>query len=111
MYIEEQTLCEDSVLSALGNFEKGKFPVFNLHQFEESDAKLNNVYKKIQHDPKFEYGTVTKAAIRTAQIQWILYRNAWVKFCQVKYPAMDTTALKTWLTNSRAGKLEEFITQ
>ena len=72
---------------------------------------LNRNYLKIQINPDYNYGTVTKESIKTTQRQWIKYRDAWITFCKSKYPAIDSLSLKTWLTNTRIEQLQGLMSE
>ena len=78
-------------------------------EFAAADAKLNDVYKKVQHAAGEDWGTVTKDGIRLAQRAWLGYRDAWVAFAKVKYPSITSDTIRTWLTQKRTSELEEFL--
>jgi uncharacterized protein YecT (DUF1311 family) len=55
------------------------------------------------------YGTVTPNGVKLAQRAWLRYRDAWVKFGVVKYPAVSTDSWKTWLTQQRIPLLQPWL--
>lgn len=108
MIQEEQSL-EKKFAASLHEFEKGKLPRYSERNFSAADAKLNVVYRKIQRNKKFSYGTVERRGIKLTQRTWIRYRDAWVKFAMKKYPAADAVSFKTWLTRERTKMLDDFL--
>lgn len=88
----------------LAAFEKGVYEVPPPAQFALDDAELNRVYgerMKIQRD---EYD-VSAAAIRATQRSWLMYRDAWVSFAALRYPALPPDSLKALLTQWRIKQL------
>ena len=93
----------------LQSLAAGKAPTFTADEFAAADAKLNDVYKKVQQGTGKDWGTVTKDSIRVAQRAWLGYRDAWVAFAKIKYPLITLDTIRTWLTQKRATELEEFL--
>ncbi|OAI09078.1 hypothetical protein A1353_04940 [Methylomonas methanica] len=109
MTVGEEASLQDDFLASLQSFEKGHTPNFDDQQFAEADAKLNAIYKKILADKNFSWGTVNQNSIKETQREWLKYRDAWVKFGSIKYPAVSATSWKTYLTEKRIKMLEEFL--
>lgn len=94
-------------------FEKGNAKLALPQQLPIADAELNRLYRAIMakssadpdHPDQLEDSTVTKAEVRTAQRLWLKYRDAWVRFAALRYPAMSADALKATLTQWRARQL------
>ncbi|MDQ2820422.1 MAG: DUF1311 domain-containing protein [Pseudomonadota bacterium] len=94
-------------------FEKGNVKLTLQQQLPIADAELNRLYRAImarrstdpEHPDQLEDSTVTKADVRTAQRLWLKYRDAWVHFAALRYPAMPADALKATLTQWRAQQL------
>ncbi len=94
----------DDFVAALQRFEKGQLPKFSAADFSKADAELNSIYSKLQSDPKnkaYEDTTLTPEGIKIAQRAWLRYREAWVKFGQLKYPSVSPESWRTWLTQDR----------
>jgi uncharacterized protein YecT (DUF1311 family) len=105
--IEAEAALNDEFVAALQDFEKGQLPRSSSADFIEADGELNSVYSKIQAEPASpEMGTVTGTGIKAAQRAWLSYREAWVKFGQVKYPEVTPDSWRTWLTQSRIKMLK-----
>jgi uncharacterized protein YecT (DUF1311 family) len=108
--IEEEADLNDGFVAALERFEKGQLPRFTSSDFSKADAELNSVYSKIQSDPKNninEFSTVTPEGVKRAQRAWLRYREAWVKFGQLKYPSVSPEGWRTWLTQERIKMLKD----
>ncbi|PSJ41689.1 lysozyme inhibitor LprI family protein [Allosphingosinicella deserti] len=51
-------------------------------------------------------GAVTRTGIRDAQRAWLRYRDAFLAFAKVKFPAVASDSLAAWLTDKRTEMLE-----
>lgn len=101
---------ENDFIGSLENFENGQVPNFTSQQFSNADTKLNAIYKRIQTETKdASWGTITNNGIMKTQREWLKYRDAWVKFGSIKYPAVSATSWKTYLTEKRIKMLEDFL--
>lgn len=88
----------------LAAFEKGVYKMPPPAQFALDDAELNRVYGervKIKRDED----DVSAAAIRATQRSWLMYRDAWVAFAALRYPALPADSLKALLTQWRIKQL------
>jgi uncharacterized protein YecT (DUF1311 family) len=88
----------NEVVSALERFEHSELPRFSEDDLTKADAELDLAYQKIQKNPKFHYLGATQGGIKETQRAWIAYRDALVRFEQVRFPAMSQESWKTWLT-------------
>jgi uncharacterized protein YecT (DUF1311 family) len=107
--IEAEASLSDGFVAAVERFERGELPSFSQAEFKKADAELNSVYSGIQSkgpDPD-RMGTVTPEGIRIAERAWLGYREAWVKFGQIKYPAVTPDSWRTWLTQERVKMLQD----
>ncbi len=105
-FIDEEEKLRDEFLISIKLFEAGQIPADI--DFVKADRDLNNLYSQILTMKFEEYpGAVTKNGIRSTQRKWIKYRDAWVKFAEVKYPARSPDLWKTWATKQRSKQLEE----
>ncbi len=77
------------------------------------DARLNKAYRAIMHPgpadkPQYEIATgITPDGIKEAQRAWLKFRDAWVAFGKVRYPAVSAHAWKAMLTERRVNDLED----
>jgi formylmethanofuran dehydrogenase subunit E/uncharacterized protein YecT (DUF1311 family) len=107
--VEAEADLNNDFVAAIERFEKGQLPKFNAADFSKADAELNSVYAKLQSDPKKnlpEFSTVTPQGVRTAERAWLAYREAWVRFGQLKYPSVNPESWRTWLTQERTKMLK-----
>jgi uncharacterized protein YecT (DUF1311 family) len=96
-------------------FEKGNVKLAAPAQLPTADAELNRAYKAVMATPSTDKdkpdavgdSSVTKADVRAAQRLWLKYRDAWVRFAALRYPAMPADALKATLTQWRAAQLDK----
>lgn len=102
MYVEAEQAEEDRFLAILQSLIKGEPPASPKESFVEADAKLNVLYGKIlKTKDSSARGTVTKDGIKATQRVWLRYRDAWVAFAKVKFPALAPENLTTALTSDR----------
>jgi len=52
---------------------------------------------------------IDKAGIQAAQRAWLRYRDAWVEFGKVRYPAVPAHAWRAWFTRQRIDMLKELL--
>ncbi|MYN01436.1 DUF1311 domain-containing protein [Pseudoduganella sp. DS3] len=99
---------EDDFLKSLQEFEAGKLPAFTQSDFAQADKELNLAYQRLkaQKDPDY-VGGVTFAEIQGVQRNWLAYRDAWVAFGKVRYPAVAPHAWRAYFTQKRTAMLNE----
>ena len=103
--ISKKTKLKDAFLQNIKTFELGKMP--NDTNFIKVDKDLNTLYSQIMKQTEIqESGTITKAEIKATQRKWIKYRDAWIKFVEIKYPDHSSDVWKTWLTKQRIKQLK-----
>lgn len=103
----EQTL-RDDFLAALQLYESGTLPNGTAKAYREADAILNSTYRNALSNAeahKAEYGAVQPEGIRDAERAWLKYRDAWVAFAKLRYPAVPSEAWLIVLTNDRTSIL------
>ena len=106
-YVSEIHSLNDALVENLEKFEKGKLPRFSAKEFVSADRELNSVYSALAKVGDLDQGSVTMVGIRKTERAWIRYRDAWVAFGQIRYPAMSAESWKTWLTLERTKMLRE----
>ncbi len=99
---------QEDFLKSLQEFEAGKLPSFTQNDFAQADKELNQAYQRLkaQKDPDYE-GGVTFAEIQGVQRNWLAYRDAWVAFGKVRYPAVAPHAWRAYFTQKRTAMLTE----
>jgi uncharacterized protein YecT (DUF1311 family) len=106
MEIGEEEGVRTEFLAMLEKLQAGTAPRFTAAQYKAEDAALNAAYRKLQAAPEEDMGTVTHAGIRTAQRSWLAYRDAFIAFAKVKYPAVTADSLAAWMTRTRTKVME-----
>ena len=110
MAIDEEQSQQAEFVGLLQSLEKGTAATFTAEQADAADARLNAAYQKIQHAPgTTQWGTVTKDGIRTTQRAWLRYRDAWIAFARVRFPAVTPDSLRAALIEKRTATLENFL--
>ncbi len=107
LQIEEQESLENEFLSSLKSLQNGHLPHYSSGQALKIDQQLNKVYNQIQNDSDFSLGTVTPESIKKTQKEWLKYRDTWVDFGKIKYPQVDETSWKAWLSEKRLTMLQD----
>lgn len=105
-----------ALLADVERFERRERPAKVPADFARDDKTLNSVYRKIlaaleiaKKKDDFAYGTVTPDGIRTTQRTWLRYRDAWVAFAAVRYPATPKEVWLAWLSEARTKALVEIV--
>jgi uncharacterized protein YecT (DUF1311 family) len=103
----EQTL-RSQFLAAIKSFESGKLPSGSAKPSKVADMQLNALYHEAlatAEAGKSNYGAIQPEGIRDAERAWLRYRDDWVKFGGLRYPAVARDAWLTLLTNDRVAIL------
>ena len=108
MVVDAEATEREWLREHLTAFEKGRFDAPPPAQFSQDDAELNRVYGTLMLKPLSEDLTEVSAAdIRKTQRAWLAYRDAWVAFAALRYPALPADALKALLTQWRVKLLSQ----
>ncbi|MBS1189758.1 MAG: hypothetical protein H6R10_1550 [Rhodocyclaceae bacterium] len=105
----------DLFVQDLERFEKGDLPRFTKAQFDQLDRALNQVFRKIMQaktaagGDTLGFSTIGKADVRSAQKLWLKYRDAWVAFGRLRYPAVEPHGWMALLTERRVAQLTEML--
>lgn len=106
--ISEEASLNDKFLKDIKMFESEQMPKDS--DFAKADKTLNTLYSQLMKQPDVDqYGAVTKEGIKATQRTWIKYRDAWIKFVEVKYPNHPSNAWKAWLTKQRIAQLNDVV--
>jgi hypothetical protein len=88
------------------------FKKYSADDFKKADDELNTTYVKVMHITNTDgWGTVTKAGIKSAEIKWIPYKEAWIAFGKKMCPEIPEYTWETILTQERTSQLEQFLPQ
>jgi uncharacterized protein YecT (DUF1311 family) len=96
--------------AALVSCEKGGLRGGPAAGLSGADLELNQLYRKALASAKAGedgYGAVQPDGIRDAERAWLKYRDAWVAFARLRYPAISAEAWLTLLTKDRIADLKD----
>jgi hypothetical protein len=88
------------------HFEHKKWPVLSDNQIATADALLHREYvKKLQQlrtqsKESIDQGSVTADHLSSVEETWQAYRDAWVAFARLRYPAA-VAAIRAEITLDR----------
>jgi hypothetical protein len=91
--IGSQDILKDLFHTEVVHFERKKWPVLSDNQIALADAWLHREYeKKLQQSrahtkDEIDQGAVTAGQLSSVQQTWQTYRDAWVAFARLRYPA------------------------
>jgi hypothetical protein len=106
---QEEGALREGFLAMLNSLEYNRIPHFDAMQWAHANRDLNSVYRQIQSDSEFSYGTVTREGIKKTQRLWLRYRDAWVAFGSHRYPQITPDTWKTWLTRERTRMIKDYL--
>lgn len=102
--IDAESSLKDDILAAIQSFEAGKPPHATAITAAQADAELNRAYRKMLQEAeghKDEYGAIQPEGIRAAERAWLRYRDAWLGFAELRYPAVPREVWLDLLTKDR----------
>ena len=92
---------------------RGELPTATAQDFKVADTDLNALYavvmKSARAGMRARPGSkeiVLPEGIRSSQLAWLKYREAWVEFGRLKYPAVNAEAWRADLTRERIRQWE-----
>jgi len=104
--IGSQSILKDIFHTELIHFEHGKWPALSKNQITRADALLDREYMKtLQHlrtqtKASIDEGAVTADHVSSVEEIWEKYRDAWVAFARLRYPA-EVAAIRAEITLDR----------
>jgi uncharacterized protein YecT (DUF1311 family) len=104
--IESQDILEDLFHTDLVHFESRKWPELSGNQIAGVDALLHSEYemklKQLIAQPQedIDEGAVSAEDLSSVEGTWEAYRDAWVEFARLRYPAA-ITAIRAKITFDR----------
>lgn len=107
--LDEEADFKQRFTLAIQKFESGDLPAGTAKDAATADAQLNAVYQKavkLADAGKFGYGAVQPDGIRKTEQAWIRYRDVWLRFAKLRYPATPASAWLTLITKDRTDVLK-----
>jgi uncharacterized protein YecT (DUF1311 family) len=109
MVIDEEEAVENAFSGLLARAEAGRLAAVAPGRARAADAALNATWKRLQATPDPEFDTVKLVDIVKAQRAWLKYRDAWIAFGRVRYPALPADAWIATLTEQRDSQLQDLL--
>ena len=104
---EDQALRADFLQSLL-DFEAGRLPAFSQQDLVRAEREMNQAYERLKAQKDQNHpGAVKWEGIRDTQRTWLAYRDAWLAFGKVRYPAVAPHAWKAYFTQKRTAMLSK----
>jgi hypothetical protein len=100
---------KESFLRHLQGFERGATPHFTSDQRTTADNAMKAAYGEIMSarpEGRLDDGQ-SQSELKESQELWLKYRDAWVSFGRLRYPATRAADWIAWCTWDRAIDLEE----
>lgn len=115
--VGEREALESALLASVQAFERGEWPQGSAADLAAADRQLNASYAAARAAAKFEepgamfgpLGSISPDGIRDAERAWIKYRDAWVAFGAVRWPAVAPVAWQHHFTVQRERQLRELV--
>jgi uncharacterized protein YecT (DUF1311 family) len=91
--ISSENILDDLFHTEVVHFERKKWPELSDNQVATADILLRRQYEKtlqqLRTRPKEEIyeGAVTAEHLSGVEVTWVNYRDAWVSFARLRYPA------------------------
>lgn len=113
MQLHAQSREKEWVREHLAAFDQGTATLPPADQFASDDAALNRLYRRLMASPSTDVDApdrlpgsmVTRTDMRNGQRAWLAYRDAWIRFAALRYPAVAPDALRAALTRWRSKQL------
>jgi len=105
--VEAEEAVADEFLDTLERLSKGTLRSYTNSAFRKADARLNQRYRQLLDSEALEDMGLGKDGVRRAQRAWLAYRDAFIAFAAVAFPAVSRDSIAGNLTDQRAGTLKE----
>ena len=98
---------EQAFSALLATIAEGKLAPTSAEEAKAADAALNAKYADLMRKAPdlFKDTTLTKTEVASTERAWLRYRDAWLAFAKVKFPALSPDALLTRLTRDRTAQI------
>ena len=102
---------EQAVSTLLADAEAGRIAPASAADAKAADAALNAAYGALMaRAPALAKDTtLTAAGIAATERAWLRYRDAWLAFARLRYPALPPEALLARLTRDRTAQLADVV--
>lgn len=89
-----QTILKNLFKTEVTRFERKEWPTLSRQELRLADVWLNREYERklgLSHphtDDEARDGVVTREGLVSVEATWLVYRDAWVTFARLRYPAV-----------------------
>ncbi len=107
---DEKERERDAFAELVARAEAGRVVAGAPAQARAQDERLNATWARLKAAPDdTDPAAVTMAGILAAQRAWLKYRDAWVRFAALRYPALPAPTWVALLTAQRDQELEALL--
>ena len=109
MMTAEEERQRDAFVDLVARAEAGRVGAGTPAQAKASDERLNGTWARLKATRDSGASTVTMKDMLIALRAWLKYRDAWVRFAALHYPAVPAPTRGALLTQQREKELEELL--
>ena len=109
MMTAEEERQRDAFVDLVERAEAGRVRAATPAHAKAQDERLNATWTRLKATRDTDMTTVTMKDILAAQRAWLKYRDAWVRFAALHYPALPAPTWIALLTEQREKELEELL--
>ncbi len=99
--IQEDGFLERGFIASLEQLENGGLPKFSAEEAAKREAGMKAAFDQALSHKRPGSSNVTPPGLKETQQAWLRYREAWIRFGKVKYPAVSEASWKGWLDEQR----------
>jgi uncharacterized protein YecT (DUF1311 family) len=109
LMIAEEEAGRDAFVALVARAEAGRVGAGTPAQAKASDERMNATWTRLKATRDTDATTVTMKDILAAQRAWLKYRDAWVRFAALRYPALPAPTWVALLTDDREKELADLL--
>lgn len=109
MLTEAEDAVHEEFAVMLASAEKGRIASVTPAHAKAVDDKLNATWKRVRAVSEDRLGTVKQDDILHAQREWLRYRDAWIVFGKLRWPAISAATWSSFMAEGREKQLAEFV--
>lgn len=99
----------DAFVALVARAEAGRVGAGTPAQAKASDERMNATWTRLKATRDTDATTVAMKDILAAQRAWLKYRDAWVRFAALRYPALPAPTWIALLTDDREKELAALL--
>lgn len=107
--VQERAFLERQFLQDLDQLVNGQLPSASAVDAAKAEKEMQTAYETaVAHKPSAT-STVTPGGIKESQQEWLRYRQAWLEFGKLEYPAVAPASWNAWLDDQRTEMLQRAL--